>query len=252
MHRFHLPPAEADGDLLRLTGAEAHHALHVLRLRGGEQVTVLDGAGRELLCKIRALAPREVALEVLERRRSPEPATRLTLLQAVPKGAVMDDIVGKATQLGASRIAPVLTARGEVRLDPAAAARKAAKWRHTAIESLKQCGLPWLPEILPAANFKDALAKHAADLALVASLREGAAHPRDVVGSYHREHGRLPAQAAVWIGPEGDFTPEELHALERAGVKPVTLGPRVLRCDTAAVSCLAVLNAELAWLAALK
>jgi len=248
MHRFYLPPAEAEGDLLLLSESEAHHAFNVLRLKSGEQVTVLDGAGREILCQVRSLATRMVELDVLEWRTWPEPPANLTLLQAIPKGGVMDDIVGKATQLGVRRIVPVLTARCEVHLDAGAGARKAEKWRHTAIEALKQCGLPWLPKVEPAARFADALAKeNTAGLSVVATLRPDAAHPRDVLGGFHREHGTLPGAVAVWIGPEGDFIPEELEALEHAGVKPVTLGPRVLRCDTAAISCLAVLNSELSW-----
>jgi len=290
MHRFHLHPSQAGGDVLTLSDADAHHAANVLRLRPGDDATVLDGAGCECVCLVRSVTKREVTLEVRSRRVTPPPACKFTLFQSIPKGSDMDDIVGKATQLGVSRIVPVLAARCEVHLDSEAGARKADKWRHTAIEALKQCGLPWLPRIeeprpfgavitlsmnrvvarasrpcepqhtggtpvpLPpvGSEAQIAAASHplpdgSQELHLVASLRPDAAHPRDILEGFHRERGKLPAAVAVWIGPEGDFTPEELAALEHAGVKPVTLGPRVLRCDTAAISCLAVLNSELSW-----
>lgn len=247
MHRFFLPPAEAEGDLLELSEADSHHARDVLRLRPGEQVTVLDGEGREMLCQVRALATREVTLDVLEWRQWPPPACAFALWQAVPKGGLMEDIVEKATELGASRIAPVLTARCEVRLDAGSAERKVVKWRQAAIAAVKQCGSPWMPQLDAPCSFADALRACDADLRLVASLRETAQLPRDIIQAFQRERGHLPASIALWVGPEGDFTPEELDALVAADAKPFTLGPHVLRCATAAVSALAVFRSELAW-----
>ncbi|MBI3875195.1 MAG: 16S rRNA (uracil(1498)-N(3))-methyltransferase [Verrucomicrobia bacterium] len=246
MRRFYIPPAEAVGDVLILSEAESHHAFNVLRVERGEEVIALDGAGCEMLCRVRSATKREVSLDVLERRTHPVPACKVSLFQAVPKGSLMDDIVEKAAELGATRIVPVLTARTEARFDAKSATRKTEKWRHTAIEALKQCGSPWLPEISGPLPFRDALAfKEQFELFVFGSLHDGARRPREVVQKFHDARGRLPQSLAIWIGPEGDFTPEELAALESAGAQPVTLGPRVLRCVTAAVSCLAVFNAEL-------
>ncbi len=247
MHRFFLPPEESHGDLLVLPEADAHHARDVLRLRPGEQVSVLDGAGRDMLCQVRAVTTREVTLDVLEWRTWPARECKLELWQSIPKGGLMDDIVERATELGASRIAPVFTARCEVHLDSGASGRKKSKWRQTAIAAIKQCGSPWLPQIDPPRSFADAMRHCDAELKVVASLHAGASHPRDIVNALSREQRRMPSTVAVWVGPEGDFTPAELDALVAAGAKPFTLGPLVLRCATAAISSLAVLSAELAW-----
>lgn len=246
MRRFFLPPCEARGDLLTLSAGESHHAAGVLRVQPGDAVTVLDGAGGELFCRVRSVVRRAVTLDVIERRRRAEPWCRITLFQAIPKGAVMETIAEKAAELGAWRVMPVFTARCEVHLDAASATRKVEKWRHTAIEAVKQCGSPWLPEITAPLMFRDALASEPkCELSAFASLHAGAQPPRSVMEKFIASHQRMPRTLAIWIGPEGDFTPEELAALQSAGALPVTLGPRVLRCDTAAVSCLAVFNAEL-------
>ncbi len=246
MHRFYLPPAACEGALLELTGTEAHHAGQVLRLRPGEAVTVLDGAGRELVCAVAAVDRRVVRLTVREHRQHPPPRPRITLCQAVAKSRAMDWIVQKATELGAARLVPVFTERSVPRLAAAEAGTRAARWREIALEAMKQCGTPWLPEIPPPAPLEAVLAQMAgADLALVAALTSGAGPLRARLAEYHTRTGRPPESPAIWVGPEGDFTPAELAALERAGVLAISLGPRVLRCETAALVSLALLNYEL-------
>jgi 16S rRNA (uracil1498-N3)-methyltransferase len=246
MHRFYLPPARCAGEVFQLDGREAHHALDVLRLQRGEAVTVLDGAGREFLCETRAAAAGRVDLAVREKKvHAPLPCA-VTLLAGIPKGKIFEDIVEKATELGATRVVPLLTERTVVQLDAKTAAAKVEKWRQVAIESIKQCGSPWLPQIeLPATPAQAMARVDKCDLSLVGSLQTARRHPREWLEAFRAQHHRPPQSVAVWIGPEGDFTPGEMSAIEAAGARPVSLGRLVLRVETAAIYCLSVLNYEL-------
>src|SRR6267143_1220881 len=111
MHRFYVPPGECGGQTIVLREGEAHHALHVLRLREGAPVTVLNGKGDIYSCKIVRTRKAEVELAVLDHRVIPQPPWRITLFQAIPKGKLFEDIVEKATELGAHKIVPIFSER---------------------------------------------------------------------------------------------------------------------------------------------
>jgi 16S rRNA (uracil1498-N3)-methyltransferase len=246
MHRFHLPPEACQGEILTLTGAEAHHAMHVLRLRPGDPVTVLDGAGGIHEGAVTHPDRHRVSLTITRRRTVPRPDHRITLIQAVTKTRSMEWIVQKATELGLARLMPVLTERSVPQFTGAEAARKAGRWREIAVESLKQCGTPWLPDISRPQPLPALLAAPpACDLSLVASLHAGACDARRPLEDFRTRHGCPPSEVGVWIGPEGDFTASELAAICATGAVPITLGPLVLRAETAAVYCLSVLGYEL-------
>jgi 16S rRNA (uracil1498-N3)-methyltransferase len=241
MHRFYLPPENCKGDELFLTGSEAHHALHVMRVRRGQSITVLDGVGHEFLCDVQQSDRDKIRLCVKERKAAGSPPCRITLLQAVPKGKLFEAIIQKATELGAARVVPLLSERVVVHLDKKEAARKAAKWQWIAVEAIKQCGATWLPHVEAPTTLEQFLSrKEHFDLALVGSLEPDAKHPRE----YLREL-RRPKSAAIWIGPEGDFTPAELEAIKSSGAHPITLGPLVLRMETAAIYCMSIIHYEL-------
>ena len=246
MHRFYLPPGECRATTLRLTDAEARHAARVLRLPPGERVTVLDGAGHELLCEISEVSKREVVLRVVQKKFSAPLPCQITLLQSVPKGKIIESIIQKATELGAHRIVPILSERVATRLDGESATDKGAKWQQVAVEAVKQCGALWLPKV-DAPRSPKAFLESSADfnLTLVGSLQTDARHPGEVLREFEATHGARPRSVAVWIGPEGDFSPEELEAIRSAGAKPITLGRLVLRVETAAIYCLSFLNYEL-------
>ena len=246
MHRFHVVPSAVGGPVVTLPEAESHHAARVLRVQVGERVTVLDGAGQQLLCDVSAVTKRAVTLAVRERNSLPPLPYRLTLLQAIPKGRLMDDIVEKATELGAACIVPVITERTISQPEGDGAAAKVAKWQATAVEAIKQCGSAWLPRVAAPVTLRDFLTRgEAFDLMLVASLHTGARPVRELLQQHRCEQGRAPVNVAVWIGPEGDFTAAELAALAAAGAQAMTLGPLVLRCATAAIAALAVVGSEL-------
>jgi 16S rRNA (uracil1498-N3)-methyltransferase len=245
MHRFYLPPEECHGPFLLLTGAEAHHASNVLRLRQGELVLVLDGVGHEFSCGVREHGHENVRLEILSSRSEPQPEPQITLVQALPKGKLMESIIQKATELGAHCVVPVFTERVVSKFDVHEAHLKQRKWQSVAIEAIKQCGGLWLTTVEHAAKYTQFLSRPAQfDLQLIGSLQPGSRHPRDYFKEFRAKHGRKPASACVWIGPEGDFTPGEIEEIQGRGAKPITLGPRVLRTETAACYCLSVLNYE--------
>jgi len=246
MHRFFIPPAQCHGPLLTLTGREAQHALRVLRLRRGDEAIVLDGAGREFTCGVADTGRDLLTLAVKSQRTLPRPPCQLTLLQALPKGKLLNSIIEKATELGAARVVPLLTERVVVQLDDERAESRREHWQQVAIEAMKQCGALWLPSVEAAATPAAFLSRaEPVELPLIASLQPGSRHPREQFDQFRRGHGRLPASVCVWVGPEGDFTPEEVAAITKSGALPITLGPLVLRVDTAAVYCLSVLSYEL-------
>jgi 16S rRNA (uracil1498-N3)-methyltransferase len=246
MHRFYLPPEQCHEPTLMLSDREAHHALHVLRLRRGERVGVLDGAGHEFQCEVRDCDRSTAQLGVLQKNFSPPLPYQVTLLQAVPKGKLIEFIIEKATELGAFRIVPIHSERMTTQLDDETAPQKVQKWRTVAIEAIKQCGSPWLPQIERPLPLKQFLArKEKFELPLIASLQSDRRHPRECFREFKAKQDRLPTSLCVWVGPEGDFTPAEVSAIKAQGALPVTLGPLVLRSETAAVYCLSVLNYEL-------
>ncbi len=246
MHRFYLPPEQCQEPTLFLTGREAHHARDVLRIGRGERITVLDGAGRELVCEVQEHDHDEVRLTVCEAHCHPATPGQITLLQAVPKGKIMEAIIQKATELGAFRIVPVLSERVVAQLDEQDATRKAAKWQVTAVEAIKQCGAAWLPRVEPPMTPSQFLARNESfELPLMASLAVGSRPAREYFRDFHTEHGRMPSSVCIWVGPEGDFTPAETEAIIAHGALPITLGRLILRTETAAIYCLSVLNYEL-------
>jgi 16S rRNA (uracil1498-N3)-methyltransferase len=235
MRRLFAEPERCQGSRIELDEDESRHAAQVLRARVGEGFEVLDGAGHIFKCEVESIQKKSVALSVLERTTTAYKPTDITLFQAVPKGKVMDWIVQKATELGVARIVPVITERTIVEIDADSA--KVEKWRAIAIESIKQCGAPFLPKVDAPLPFAAAM-KQLGGLALVAALHTSA-------GEMHEFFGKDARPVQLWIGPEGDFTPTELQQLVAAGAQPITLGPLVLRCDTAAISALALASYQL-------
>jgi 16S rRNA (uracil1498-N3)-methyltransferase len=243
MHRFYLPPEKCRENSLRLDGREAHHALHVLRLKRGGQVAVLDGAGNEFSCEVENCSRDSISLRVTKKSFIPAPSCSITLLQALPKGKIIESIIQKSVELGARRIVPVLSERVVTQLDDEDAENKRGKWQQVAIEAVKQCGAAWLPKIEMAITIEQFLAcKEKFDLSLVGSLQQERRHPREIFREFEAKHGRLPQSVGVWIGPEGDFTLEELKTIQNSGAQPISLGNLVLRVETAAVYCLSILN----------
>jgi 16S rRNA (uracil1498-N3)-methyltransferase len=246
MHRFYLPPECCKGGVLQLKDGEAHHATRVLRIQQGETVTVCDGVGHHIMCSVLDVSRNRVDLQVREVKTTPTPPWELTLLQAVPKGKLFDSIIQKATELGVHRIVPLLSERVALQVDPDSVTQKTAKWRHVAIESIKQCGSGWLPRVEePISPARFAARQEPFDLQLVAALQPESCHLRAVLDQYHVREQRPPKSVCIWVGPEGDFTPDEYRLIRQCGARAITLGHLVLRVETASTYSLAVINHEL-------
>jgi 16S rRNA (uracil1498-N3)-methyltransferase len=246
MHRFYIPAENWNLDSLQLDEAESHHALDVLRLKAGDRAVVFNGKGAEATVEIASVAKKSVGLRAVHHAKSAPLRCQITLAQAVPKGKNMDLIVQKATELGAAAIAPLLSERTVTQFDGDDAARKREKWQAVAIEAAKQCGQNWLPTIHRAVSPRDFFnANPRFDLTLIASLQPGALHFKKVLEEHLVAHKKMPATVLILVGPEGDFTPAEISLAISHGCRPTTLGPIVLRTETAAIYCMSILGYEL-------
>jgi 16S rRNA (uracil1498-N3)-methyltransferase len=239
MHRFFLTNLQQPS----LSAEEGHHALHVLRLKLGDTLNVFDGRGHEAQCAIAEITKDTVRLKVLTQTTTPALPFRITLAQAIPKKS-MDLIVQKATELGVASIVPLASERTLVKLDDDS--KKMDRWREIALESCKQCGNNWLPEIQPPQRARDFLGTlPKSDLKLIASLQPDAKPLKLILSSIPPFPSSNAPTLLILIGPEGDFTPAELGMAKSAGCLPLSLGPLVLRAETAAIYTLSILHHEL-------
>jgi 16S rRNA (uracil1498-N3)-methyltransferase len=246
MHRFYIAPERWHPDALVLTGSEAHHCRNVLRLGPSDKIVLFNGQGREITAEIVSCDTADVSLRKLHAAQTPRLRCRITLGQAIPKGKNMDLIVQKAVEIGAAEIAPILSDRTIVRLDEESATSKQTKWQSVAMEAAKQCGQNWLPQVHAPCSLPQFFKEHRRfDLQLIGSLQSDAVHLKKILAEYAGEHGDRPASVLMLVGPEGDFTPAELSLARGQGCRPITLGPIVLRVETASIYCLSILSYEL-------
>ena len=246
MHRFYISPENWNPDALVLRDPEAHHARDVLRMKHGDRVVVFNGRGREITAEIVDLSKHEVRLRKLQENETAPLRCRITLGQAIPKGKNMDLIVQKAVEIGAAEISPLISERTIVDLDKKEAEQKREKWQQIAIEAAKQCGQNWLPAIQTPQKLKEFFS-HAGkfDLRLIGSLQPDAIHLKKILRDCDEQKGDRPKSVLMLVGPEGDFTPAELARAKSNGCLPMTLGPIILRVETATIYCLSVLSYEL-------
>jgi 16S rRNA (uracil1498-N3)-methyltransferase len=245
-HRFYISPADWSLQALVLNERESHHCVDVLRLAPGSRVVVFDGKGYEVTAEILSVGKSQVRLKPLLTAKTPPLRCAITLAQAIPKGKNIELIIQKAAELGVAKIVPLLSERTIVQIDAADSERRLEKWRQIVIEAAKQCGQNWLPQVVEPVAPKQFFAElDHYDILLIASLQEGARTFKSVLNDFREQHGRRPGSALVLIGPEGDFTPAESALAKAAGCIPVTLGPIVLRAETAALFSLSVLSYEL-------
>jgi 16S rRNA (uracil1498-N3)-methyltransferase len=248
MHRFYVSPENWNPGALALSGSDAHHARDVLRLRVGEKLVLFNGQGHEITAEIADFSAEEISLRRLHEAETPPLRCRIVLGQAIPKGKNMELIVQKAVEIGAAEIVPIISDRTIVQVDSESAAQKQSKWQQIAIEAAKQCGQNWLPRVHMPKKLTElfsAAAVESFDLRLIGSLQPDAQHLRKILADYSTEHQHRPGSVLMLVGPEGDFTPAELALARRHGCRPITLGPIILRVETAAIYCLSVLSYEL-------
>jgi len=228
--RLFLSPDRISEDRAVLTAEAAHYLRDVLRLGAGAEVELFDGAGSSYPARLDA----DLASLRLGPRREARPQMALWLLVALAKGEKMDFVVQKATELGAARVSPFAAARSVVRLDRARGAARVLRWRRIAAEAARQCGRSDVPLVAEPVSLVEALGPVPAGFARFAFHPGGEPLSGEAGG----------AGVAAVIGPEGGFSPEEVRSCELAGARFVSLGPRILRAETAAVVAAALLQAR--------
>ncbi len=239
MARFHVRPDAIQGPRVRLDPEESHHITRVRRLGPGDVVELFDGAGHHYQVRLEALTPQGIEGTVLASSESvTESGLSCTLVQAIPKGEKMEWIVQKATELGVTRIVPLLTARTVVYLSPPRANNKLRRWQRVAKEAAKQSGRGVIPVIERPIPLKELLhVLPSTDLALC--LWEGAEEPVSAV--LDRARGAV-RHAVLLVGPEGGWAIEEIADIHARGISTAGLGPRILRTESAALVGLALLQ----------
>ena len=236
MPRFYCPDPLAVGATIILPDHVAHH-LQVLRLTPGAQVTLFNGQGGEYTATLESLERKRALAEIkLFSPREVELPHAVTVAQALPEGGKMDWIIEKAVELGVTTLQPLAAQRCVVRLSAERAAKKAAHWQGIAIAAAEQCGRNRLPHLAAATDFSAWISQHDLHKRILLSPR---AEQR--LSDWARHHPAQPV--TLMIGPEGGFTEaEEKTALDH-GALALSMGPRVLRTETAGLAALAALNA---------
>ena len=245
MQRFFVEPHQIDEEAhqIHITGSDVNHISNVLRMKTGEELWISDGSKYEYRCTIESFEPDEVLLHIVY---SQEPEyelpCRIYLFQGLPKADKMELIIQKAVELGAYDIIPVETKRCVVKLDGRKSAKKTARWQQISESAAKQSKRMLIPNVHEVLTFREAL-KYAEsmDVRLVPyELARGMQETKEILA------GIEPGQSVgIFIGPEGGFEEKEIEAAIEGGAKPITLGRRILRTETAGLAILSVLMFQL-------
>lgn len=245
MQRFFVEPHQIDEEAhqIHITGTDVNHIANVLRMKQGEELWISDGGKCEYRCTIEAFEPDEVLLHIIY---SQEPdyelPSRIYLFQGLPKADKMELIIQKAVELGAYEVIPVETRRCVVKLDGKKAAKKVDRWQQIAESAAKQSKRMLIPHVHEVISFKEAL-KYAEsmDIRLIPyELAKGMQETKEILAAIE------PGQSiGIFIGPEGGFEEKEVEAAIEGGAKPITLGRRILRTETAGLAILSVLMFQL-------
>lgn len=246
-----MPAADKIGAQFKLPPPTSHYLREVLRLEAGDKVDLFDGSGRVLQARLKDLSE-DVVVEVLydlKLTRAESPA-ELTLVQALPKGKNFELVLEKSTELGVARVIPLESARTIVQIKPAKLAAKLGRWRRIVEQAARQSGRTITPEVLAPMGIVAALdhlddapsiVAHTGDnLPSIARIFD----PDSPLNHGARRHVDRPA-AALWVGPEGGFSPDEIEQLSARGARLCSMGPRVLRTETAGLVGLALIQAAI-------
>ena len=239
MQHFFVSPQQVKEEKIYVEGSDVNHIKNVLRMKLGEKLTVNDGEGWQYLCEVESYEADMAVLYIVEKSKAEtELSSRIYLFQGLPKQDKMELIVQKAVELGAYQVIPVSTKRAVVKLDAKKAGKKVERWQQIAVSAAKQAGRGIVPTVGEVCTYAQAL-KMAEELDVVLipyELAEGIEETKKIIA------GIRPGQSVgVFIGPEGGFDEEEVKLAMEAGAKPVTLGRRILRTETAGLTTLSLL-----------
>jgi 16S rRNA (uracil1498-N3)-methyltransferase len=240
MHRFFVPPEILASSRVRIMGEVAYQIIRVLRMRVGEEVLLLDGLGWEYRATLVSVGKDEVVAQVEERvEGTGEPRHRIALyLSLLNKADKFEWALQKCTEIGAAGFVPVRSARS---ITDAPGRAKLERWQRIIQEAAEQSGRAIIPPLGDALSLEEAFKSQSEGLAIIPTLNSRAAL-RSILNTTG-DQGK--ATISIFIGPEGGFTAEEVQAARAAGVTSVTLGPRTLRAETAAVAALTMALYEL-------
>lgn len=238
MPRFFVSPKQVKEGRVTITGPDVLHIVKVLRLGSGDPLTVLDGQGKVYDAVVELTGREAVTCAIIKESGIGEaPSVKITLIQGLPKGDKMDLIVQKATELGVYRIIPLICDRSVVKLSGDKPQRRSERWQRIAHEAAKQCRRPDIPEVLPPAGWEEVLTGMPDGVnALIPWEEENRNSLKKILGESEPQ-----GDFYVFIGPEGGFTAAEVELARSRGVRPVTLGSRILRTETAGMIVLAIM-----------
>jgi 16S rRNA (uracil1498-N3)-methyltransferase len=239
MRRFTLRSEQLAGGRVTFGADESRHLARVLRLRPGDTVLATDGAGREFTVRLESLGEAVTGTVLAEAAGTPPSPLAITLIQGVPKGDRMETIVRAATELGVARVQPALCERTVVRLEPGRWRDRARRWQRVAREAAKQCGRAVIPEIEAPRPLAEWLATgEPADLPLCLWETGGTPLARVLAAA------GTPRSAIALVGPEGGLAHGEVETARSRGFTVTSLGPRVLRTETAGPAITAILQSR--------
>jgi 16S rRNA (uracil1498-N3)-methyltransferase len=244
MHRFFVPPDWLQDGKVTLTDVLAHQLTHVLRMRPGDHVQLLDGSGASYEVKLERLGSGRVVARMVGISQPPtEPGLRLVLYQALTQERKFDWVLQKGTELGVSTFVPLFTQRSLVHSAEQVDDHKLVRWQRIVTEAAEQSGRARLPQVLAPVSMRDACRPTTGDVLGLIAWVNSEATPLGRVLRELREP--LPTEIHLYIGPEGDFTPAEVSLAQEVGIVPISLGPRILRTETAGLVALSAIL--LAW-----
>ena len=237
MPRFFTPTENVDGNTVKIYGDDARHIARSLRMAEGDVITVANMQGGEYICRLTRIRDEECECEILESREGKtEPPFPITLFMAYPKGDKLETVIQKAVELGASKIVPFESSRCIKRPKADKVAKQGERLSKIAEEAAKQCGRGIIPEVALPLSYSEMLedAKSSA-LRLICYEKESDLSVKALLSQ------GMPESIAIIVGCEGGFSPEEVEAAVNAGCHSVTLGKRILRCETAPLTVLSMI-----------
>lgn len=236
MPRFFTQTISREGG--SITGDDAKHIAKVLRMKIGEELTVCDTKGYDYHCMIESLSDKEVTLKVLSAEESQsEPSVKVHLYQAMPKGDKLELIIQKAVELGVDSITPVMTRRCVSKPDAKSMAKKLERYNRIALEAAKQSGRGKIPQVKPLLDLNEALDEMAETSCPILFYENATAPAKEVIDQAGQE-------IAVLIGSEGGFDESEVVKAKEKGCQVLSLGNRILRCETAPLAALSIIMFE--------
>jgi len=239
VRRFFVPPGTVAGREVVLPPELARRLAKVLRLQRGDRVILADGGGRDYEVELKEVSARAASAFVVGERPSPaEPSLELVLYQSLVRPQRFELVLEKGTEIGVSRFVPLLSGRAQVKVHPGP--QRAQRWRRIVSEAAEQCGRGRVPAVDPTQPFEEAV-RSAPGLRLIPWEGERTLG----LGVYLRALDERPATVSLIIGPEGGFAEEEVELARGAGCVPVSLGPRILRSETAGIVAAALVMHEL-------